>query len=419
MTSFDFDLDGDLELFQTASKGYMGIDAVPIRTVGEFRVQPSQSHGTKGRVEFDIHVSHPSLSKYVTIGTEGDAISVNSPNSARVPLSAWHLEHCISILGNIYLPSKTALENLDIETTQLAIQIFRPTEFTVNRTTLKSITGNVFLASEEFNKQKSFLSASPRLPTFPSAEPSQGQVSREVIVDVVSGSVTGSYPLLDLLSITTKSGDISIDVIPKCESERHPAPAQLRIKSVSGAVSVGLPQEGIPDRDYQTSVNTISGTISGSFLLDSTTTFDSISGDIDISLLPLHVSTTSNLDTQSRSGNTDVYVLEPVQECSISNVASGDGDTILDAMHMRHLNSKHSGISGSVKLRYPKAWEGKITAETLSGSISVGGDGISVIRGGKKDIVRREVVAVKGDKWEIAGETNVMASSGNVDVKVG
>lgn len=48
--------------------------------------------------------------------------------------------------------------------------------------------------------------------------------------------------------------------------------------------------------------------------------------------------------------------------------------------------------SGSLKVRYPNTWEGKIQARTLSGRVGINWDGVKIIRdwGGK------EVLAEKG-----------------------
>lgn len=59
---------------------------------------------------------------------------------------------------------------------------------------------------------------------------------------------------------------------------------------------------------------------------------------------------------------------------------------------IKRLSGQHSITSGSLSVRYPNTWEGKIQARTLSGRIGIRWDGVRIIRdwGGK------EILAEKG-----------------------
>jgi len=67
------------------------------------------------------------------------------------------------------------------------------------------------------------------------------------------------------------------------------------------------------------------------------------------------------LITESNSGGVDINVMP----------AYGDADA-----PVRDLWGKHVTMSGSIKVEYPRAWEGEISAKAVSGSIKVDGEGV-------------------------------------------
>lgn len=58
---------------------------------------------------------------------------------------------------------------------------------------------------------------------------------------------------------------------------------------------------------------------------------------------------------------------------------------------IKTLSGKHANTSGSLSIRYPNTWEGKIQAKTLSGGVGIKWDGVRVIRdwGGKDVLAER------------------------------
>ena len=64
---------------------------------------------------------------------------------------------------------------------------------------------------------------------------------REIVVDHGHNSIWGKYPLFDLLSLTTTSGNIGVAVMPQPADPRKPdEPARLRIRSQSGSVTISF-----------------------------------------------------------------------------------------------------------------------------------------------------------------------------------
>ncbi|KAI3333093.1 hypothetical protein F4824DRAFT_503385 [Ustulina deusta] len=119
---------------------------------------------------------------------------------------------------------------------------------------------------------------------------------RRIILQTTSKSISGSYPLYDLLSIATESRSISVAVAPHSASEDPSRPASLELKSSSGSVHVTFPgtfvePSGIPVREYITSVSTQSTSISGTFPLGSHTSLDSRSGSLSAELVVAPINT--------------------------------------------------------------------------------------------------------------------------------
>ncbi|KAI1158551.1 hypothetical protein F5B18DRAFT_640677 [Nemania serpens] len=231
---------------------------------------------------------------------------------------------------------------------------------------------------------------------------------RRIILQTTSKSISGSYPLYDLLSISTESGSISVDVTPHSASSEDPSrPASLELKSSSGSVHVTFPgsfveQPGIPVREYVTSVGTQSTSISGTFPLGSHTSFDSHSGSLSIELVvaPINTAGPRRLRTVSHSGTQGVRVVDDDFWAGAKN-AWWDG-----------MLSRHESHSGSINVEYPDSWEGTIEVETESGSISVTGRGVEIIRE-----VHGRMFARKGK--EGGGKIMVRAGSGSVNLRFG
>jgi hypothetical protein len=75
------------------------------------------------------------------------------------------------------------------------------------------------------------------------------------------------------------------------------------------------------------------------------------------------------------------------------------------------LRSEHvSSGSGSLTLRYPGEWEGKVSAYAGSGSVNVRGRGLVVDEAGQYD---RHVLAHKGE-----GDSTIEARTGSASVDV-
>lgn len=295
----------------------------------------------------------------------------------------------------------------------------------------------------------------PDMPDYQGEYPSHNWSSRRITVTTTSGSISGSYPLYDFLGIESISGSVSVAVSPQKISPNSPAPAELLIETKASSIQARFPIHGprwmLPPREYITNVVSKSGSLYGSYITGSSGVWSTESGSINIDVLPM-IETSKGarheFHTSSTSGSSYVELLEPIfvpkwsppilDEVPSDGLDSpsslkpykptGDEDAYLMQLNLvdidnsnileqklRSLVSSHTSKSGTIQLQYPSAWEGVLQASTVAGSISVEGNDIEIIRDGRKDWVRREVVARKPRGEDIeAGEVMIESTTGSI-----
>ena len=115
--------------------------------------------------------------------------------------------------------------------------------------------------------------------------------STRALFSTLSGKITGSFALRDLLELSSSSGDITAHVKPKEAEKEHVVPARFLSKTISGNVDISFPSPkydtyALPKRTYLTTVDTISGAIRGIYPLGYSSIFSSTAGNIDVTLHP-------------------------------------------------------------------------------------------------------------------------------------
>jgi len=220
--------------------------------------------------------------------------------------------------------------------------------------------------------------------------------SRHITVETTSGRIEGTYPIYDILKLSSGSGAISVDVYPEAVLKSAPAPATLDINTSSGRIEVRSPvrdPSATYPREYITRVKSMSGDIQGDFYVGSTGTFHTASGRIQLVIKPVMPATSDDDDdntknvfrTDSMSGATQVTLLEPlfvlpsITASELSELTA-DNDMELYKSKLRTFFSVHKSTSGRVEIHYPPQWIGHIAATTVSGRIEVSGEGVEVIK---------------------------------------
>jgi hypothetical protein len=312
---------------------------------------------------------------------------------------------CLRIGATIYLHANATLQTFQVDTTYLSITS-SPNLFP------RSSTSKPKEPFPQIDLTNLLTTANPiTLPNW---------ISRQTILQTTSSAIAGTFTHRDLISLTSLSGSIAATVIPDEADPSKPLPALLKIETVSGSVRVTYPSidasspasasNTLPARDYETHVQTVSGSIAGSFLFTSSGDLSAVSGSVLAQVLYSPLSNpqggekpVNQLKTSSRSGATDIQV---------SRVGKGQWkDASLRGVH----GVVGDGASGSVRVRYPAEWEGQIEAES-SGNVRVVGEGV-VVDGETRVGGRTSMKAHRGEHGGSSVEAR--AGSGSVDVSVG
>jgi len=352
-----------------------------VRTVGNIEVRKAvQASGSHIHVDLEIRSSNARLtSSMVGVEKNESTLLVRTPKrmpGAMVPDGADQIL-CLHISAIISISPGTKLEYFGIHSETLAV-IFHPG--------LDYADSRVVETKTQFESMSTY--------------------SRETIIDVQSASVTGSYPLYDLLSIHTNSGSIHVNVDPKNASTKNVKPAVLRVTSNSGSVRAISSTVSVPDRDYQTTMSTSSGSINAVILHGLGTSLRSINGHIIADLYPYgHNDSRTDIEVHDTSGNIDITL-----HSSLSHPTAP----------LKRLYGYYGGISGSLTLFYPAQWQGIVQGTTLSGSITFDWQGLKIVKDGKEGWVKRTIEAVRGEGegrlvfYETSGSTKLSGESGGL-----
>ncbi|KAK0941203.1 hypothetical protein LTR29_007194 [Friedmanniomyces endolithicus] len=301
---------------------------------------------------------------------------------------------CIDVIIGLYIKAHVSLNSLNITTKNLDIQTGQSSSEDSNESAIPTTWA---IDHAAFQSHRGSINVAP-------------WSSRETRIVTDSGHISGRYELKDLLYLRTHSGQIEIDIAPQPADKAHPAPAVFDAQSHSGGIRVGVTSSlDIVERDYQTSVQTYSSSIQGTYIFSSSASFDTKSGSIEIDLLPYldddalrrAPSVSSSLRTESGSGHTELSLLPPVKHTTSI---------------IKHLQSSHTSASGGLDLVYPQAWEGAIEGATRSGGITLEGKDVKVFYDGETGAGGRRVVARKGYADSKLG---FQSQSGSVKLRVG
>jgi len=282
-----------------------------------------------------------------------------------------YLSSCLPADVTLHFRENLVLSNLNIKTQHGKIQIHSPLKIS-NSTTITTKTGTL--------QTTNFLN------------------SRRTYISTGSSSFKGTIRLYDLISITSSSGSVDVDIDPQGVDKDHKKPAELVIVSQSGSVKVHYPTANLPDREYISTITSTGGSVDATLVHGKSTTIRNTSGSMNVDLIPyIQKSAASRLDVHSQSGSQKVHLFSPL---------SGSLD---------NLKSVHTAQSGRLVLEYPDEWEGKINGQTSSGSLSLSGSGVEIIESGGRSS-GKYVIARKGDG---SSKLEFTSASGSADVRVG
>lgn len=328
-----------------------------VRTVGKVEVRNAvQNIGSYIQVDVEIRSSDVRLtSSELRVEKDDSTMVIKTPKQMPVGADSDRaaVPPCVNISAVISIAPGAKLENFGLDSETLSV-IFHPG--------LEYAESRVVETKSQFKTMSTY--------------------SRETIIDVSSASVTGSFPLYDLLSIHTNSGSININVDPKNASTENVKPAVLRVTSNSGSVRANTATNSVPNRDYQTSMSSSSGSIDAAILHGLRTSLRSINGRVTADVYPYgHNDSRTDVEAHCTSGSMDITL-----HSSLSHPTAP----------LKKLYAYYRGISGSLTLFYPAQWQGTVEGTTASGGIDLDWEGLKVVKDGKEPWVKRTIEAIRG-----------------------
>ncbi|KAL8973100.1 MAG: hypothetical protein Q9183_000169 [Haloplaca sp. 2 TL-2023] len=379
------------QLVRDIGNASIGGDA-PLKIQGEIHVKalkvtPARRKGIW--VDSDLRSYDASI---ISTGSSQNGITITIPSRASASSSIIDdsdREACVHIRSTIWIPSGLPLSAFSIHTDSLSV-IFHE-----NIPLLPRCPITISAPQTSVNLQSSHQ-------TFSSLKID----ARASSIDSSSGSVSGDFTLRDTLSIHTLSGSININLAlePSSDGYGNDGPASLDLGTTSGSIQVttttiAFPSK-IPNRKYDTSIRTNSGSIRATIVHNYNGILHSDSSSVHASLYPHgDASHRSDLSTSAHSGSTEVTVYP-----SLSASASAP---------LRNFYASYSGISGSIRVTYPAQWEGTVEGSTVSGHIGVQWPGLKTVDEGGGWGSK----SFKGVKGTGNGALTFKAVSGSVELR--
>jgi DUF4097 and DUF4098 domain-containing protein YvlB len=311
-------------------------------------------------VDLEVKLSHEELENVINIKQDEGGLVFESETYLDTFTGT---NPCISVIATISIASTSNISFFEIDTVLLPIQLTESLRLNSNNIYLHSISGPITSRSKSLD-------------------------GRKVEVETTSSNISGSYPLADLLSIKTVSGTVDVDITPKEAGTDTQLPGNLLIRTGSGDIKTATLVSSLPNRNFTSQIKTVSGSISGDYLLGTNTNLNGASGSVK-----------ANLYTVGDSGNRSLIV----------NSISGDVSSTIfdDEFALGTVRSSFETKSGKISAQFPRSWEGHIQGKSTTGSIDVTGDGVKIIKdtsviGG----FSRTVIAERGE-----GDSNISAGS--------
>ncbi|KXT11899.1 hypothetical protein AC579_10490 [Pseudocercospora musae] len=359
------------------------------RIIGRIQIKPAESHQSADlKLSVKYATAGPWKVARPTYDMTDDKFVLQMPELQSTGAASTHSRACLGVYVDVEIRNGLRLENWDLAAGNLDVAIM---DGLFNRK-----HGEEHLSMFDVNHGSIFNLIRGDIQA-------QYWSSRETEIDVISGSIKGNFALRDLLSLKTHSGSVRVNVDPKEADPESIKPADFVVASSSGSVHVEFPTTDLPLRQYQTRVETQSGSVGGTYILGAFTSFHTRSGSVKPRLIPVFNSTApSKLRVDTKSASQTVSILPPHQY-------PGDFAQLM----MEH---KYTSVSGSLHLLYPQEWEGYIEGETLSGSIHVKGSDIHVLSQGKVGPVYEHFVAQKGSGQ---GRIGFKTTSGSINIQAG
>ncbi|KAK6499695.1 hypothetical protein TWF481_010056 [Arthrobotrys musiformis] len=274
--------------------------------------------GDEIKISVDYMVTDESILRDIDIKMNGNQIAIHT-NAYATHAVDEHREVCIYFTVTVTLPkyaSTIDMESLVIDTENLSIGIRPSVSLKVyEKAVLNSITGGIWSGA----RQQAKIQDDEKVKSA-----NFGLQARHLTVGSTTGKILGVWGLADSAEFETKSGIIDIGVNSITSFPEVSPQTDFTVSSVSGDIAIhSVSTDGALHpfhkdlKKYNTVVKTTSGDIIGQYLLGSSLSIQSISGDIRADILPISpagagstADDTITMDTDTKSGRTHMSFLE-------------------------------------------------------------------------------------------------------------
>ncbi|KAL9631281.1 MAG: hypothetical protein Q9164_005979 [Protoblastenia rupestris] len=361
-----------------------GVTPLAVHTVGEIQVRPAiKPLRSSIEVDFTLSVAgdgFPSTALSSGMHHDDSGLTLRTPKqlAPNAALNMSQIAPCVRIHATVWVASGASLEVLNLVSESLAITMHPDLDLNTSHTSIITESGNVSMSFESFT-------------TF---------ASRDTTIVGGCGSVSGAYPLNDILSIATTSGSINIVVLPQDVDLTRPQPADLRLSTGSGSLRSTVSIVSVPNRNYTNFISSITGSVDAKLLHGNSTTINADSASIKADIYPYSFDgVRTTIDTRSQSGSVDVTVNPSLSNPNIT---------------INQMSTNHRSLSGTQRVLYPNTWQGTVEASTATGTLDVQWQGLTILEDQKGGGVNERI---KGTRIALGGYLGVNGDSGSVIVR--
>ena len=341
-----------------------------VKNIGKLHIRPAPADAEDDiLVKAAIHGNSHAVLKEFSFERNDESVGIYIPNA--VPTFDSGIRPCIYLNVTLWIKPSVSLSLFHTQTQTLDTILYPGLEFATPDLSILTVANSIESISSP---------SSPHNSSFTG--------SRSIVIRTHSGAITGTYPLYDDLKLVSRSGSITAFVIPKSADPHRRRPAFLWVDSGSGSVRLNTPvlsslnsssssssssspdqsplEADIPDRDYQTTIESHSGSITAQLLHGSRTDITSQSGHVQTDLTPYG-------DPNRRS-----YIKIETESGSIDTRVRGSASDPEAALRRLFVTFEYS--TGSLTSRMPPAWEGKIRGKLLTGEANILWQGMQIDR---------------------------------------
>lgn len=198
--------------------------------------------------------------------------------------------------------------------------------------------------------------------------------AHEISAVAQGGAITGNWSLPAHMVLETggrrpTDKGIDIDLIPKMWSSGPSTQGVISALTQGGDIDIRMPlDDNLSLRNMSINAHSQVGSIRGTYVTGYDTSFSTLSGSIDATLLPYYgLQDPCTLWTSTAAGSTTLRVLPPII------------DDYYQINPLKNTKSDHSTRSGSLNLSYPPQWVGAALGLSETGTVIAKGERFSTI----------------------------------------